>query len=202
MIERQSVIEHREQEAARHKAEMRRQAVVAAITPRHIVWRHPLFERLNAHAVTLALQYRLRVIRREDGGGCADAERRTIWTPAVVNEAAYAVFLHEVGHAVDPQADSRQYADAVIMAVPGTPSALVSMQGEIHAWRWAVAHALVWTVAMQNRMYEGLLGYAGRGSTREQRFQMWSALTVAAGRIADGCWADVDDKRARLVEAR
>jgi hypothetical protein len=62
--------------------------------------------------------------------------------------------LHEVGHIVDPDADSSQYL-YTLEHVGGRMSQLAA-GGELGAWKWAVEHALIWTAAMQDRLEASL----------------------------------------------
>ena len=138
-----------------------RVAVETALTPSGIVFRNELLPRLNAHAIELCVQHGVTAVRSADTHGRAFQEARRILTPPVTNEENYAVTLHELGHIVSPEGDSRQYTHVI------TDDALIAVQGELGAWRWAVAHALVWTKAMQGQMYAALLSYRHRATPAE-----------------------------------
>jgi hypothetical protein len=128
-------------------------AALTALTPRGIVFRNDLLPRLNTHAVDLAVQHGVTVRRATNTHGRADPEGRTITCPAVTDDATYAVFLHELAHVVDPDADSRQFPHHV------SDTSLIAVGGELGAWAWAVKHALVWTKPMQEKMHASLLSY-------------------------------------------
>jgi hypothetical protein len=186
-------------EAARAKgdpqANRKRAAVVAALRPKGITFRTAELEQLNDHAIELALLHDVSVKRRTSGnGGSACFEQRLIETPPVTNEAAYAVFIHELGHIVDPEADSRQYPNII------TKTKTISIEGEVGAWRWAVKNALRWTAEMQNRLYEGLTGYQVHAASLEQRDLMADCLKTSCLRIVDRPWtfAELDARCAAI----
>ena len=138
-----------------------RVAVETALTPRGIVFRNALLARLNAHAIELCLQHRITAVRSADTGARAHQEARRIVTPAVTNEENYAVTLHELGHILSPDGDSRQYSHVI------KDDTMIAVGGELGAWRWAVEHALVWTKPMWDRMYASLLSYRRRATPAE-----------------------------------
>ena len=154
-----------------------RVAAATALTPRGIVFRTPLLARLNAHAIELCLQHRITATRSADTGGRAHLEARRIVTPAVTNEAHYAVTLHEIGHVVSPDGDSRQYTHVI------ADDTMIAVGGELGAWRWAVDHALAWTQPMQDRMYGSLLRHRQRATPAEVG-EMVQLLVSASLRVA------------------
>ena len=138
-----------------------RVAAETALTPRGIVFRSVRLADLNRHAVDLMAQHGVTARRATDTRGLADPEGRSITTPAVTDEATYAVCLHELAHVVDPDADSRQYPHHI------AGGCRIAVGGELGAWRWAHAHAKVWTQPMQDRMYASLLSYRRHATPAE-----------------------------------
>jgi hypothetical protein len=189
----------RQQQAAaercRAEVDQLRQDVTAALRPAGIVFRSALLERLNAHAIDVVVQHGIRVSRSPDGGGLAHQEERRITVPPATSEEWYAVVLHEVGHIVEPTADSRQYR-AIVDTEKGW---LLSPLGEVGAWTWAAQHALVWTVAMQDRLFLGLERHASSASD-DERHAMAQCLTRACLRITGKTWTfgELNEKHGRL----
>lgn len=157
--------------------------VIKAIRPKGIQFRSELLQRLNDHAADLAVRHNIIVERSEDRW-CAFQEERRISVPAVTNEYSYATFLHEVGHIVSPDADSRQYANKVA-DVSGYPG-LISVPGEIGAWHWAVANALTWTREMQDSLFRGLKFYNRHHMTDDDDVQPMRDLVRFAWERVDG----------------
>jgi hypothetical protein len=168
-----------EQTAARE----RRPSASAALRPTGIIFRNPLLARLNAHAIDLVVRAGLRARRSPDGGGWACAETRTISVPLPINEAGYAVTLHEVAHLTDAQSDSRQFRNWI------EDGRLLSVPGELNAWRWAVAHALEWRLEMQEQLYASLQHHpAYRRATADERSEMSLLLSSACFRVTGPTW--------------
>lgn len=68
-------------------------------------------------------------------------EERWIEIPAVKSRVSYAIALHELGHILGPWQDRSL------------------IEREAGAWKWARAHALVWSKAMDVTMHKGLQSY-------------------------------------------
>lgn len=169
------------------EAASRRKCVADVLTPRGIVFRNLHNEQLNAHAITLALEHHIAVVRCHYDEARAEQEARRAHVPAVTNDQTYAVFLHEVGHVVSPEADSRQYRHAVEKIDDSARQALLSPLGEIGAWRFAVTHALTWSAEMQAEMYRCLSSYVPT-ATDDERWAMRCFVTEAALKIKDKPW--------------
>ncbi len=107
--------------------------------------------------------------------------RASIVVHAVDSEENYAVVLHELGHLVGPDGDSRQCPH---VKTTGTHSSVIAPSGEIGAWRWAAATALVWTRDMQDCLFESLQTYRD-AATFDERFAMSMCSAEAALRITD-----------------
>jgi hypothetical protein len=178
------------QEAARYRA-----TVTRALRPDDITFRNDLLRRLNQHAIDLVVRHGLTVRVSPDGGGWQSGT--TVCVPLPVSEAAYAVTLHEMGHALCPDADSRQYANLI------EGGHIYAVGGEVGAWRWATKHALVWTCEMQERLYESLLHHpAYRGATEDERWDMSTLLRSACLRVMGKTWTfgQLDERCANLRE--
>lgn len=181
------------QEAAQSAARYR-DTVTRSLRPAGIQFRNDLLPRLNQHAIDLAVRHGLTVQRSTNSGGWAVQETRTISVPPVVSEETYAVALHEIGHVVSPDADSRQYRNFV------EGDALHSLDGELGAWRWAYKHAMVWTLEMQERLYRSLVANpAFRAATDDERWRMGALLTSACLRIEGPTWTFVQLENARAA---
>ena len=172
---------------ARREAEFKQtcaqQRIIAAVRPRDIEFRSIHLDSLNRHVIALAIQHGVNVVARQvGGGGCAHAATRTIEIPPVTDETSYAVALHEFGHLLSPDGDSRQYRHVI------SGNSLIAIGGEIGAWRWALKHAQVWTRGMQDELYRCLLAYAGAAADDDERFDISSCVTQAALKIADKPW--------------
>jgi hypothetical protein len=106
-------------------------------------------EDLAPHARALAVAFEIRLI--EDSGlkteqGGAAAEQRVVIVAPIVDEATYAVALHEMGHLVAPLGFLKSARAACqsrerLMAV--------KLAEEEAAWEWAEHYALEWTLTMQ-----------------------------------------------------
>lgn len=162
----------------------RRQAVIEALRPKGIVFRSTFLEALNTHAIDLAVKFNVTVQRNTRGTnawGCQ--ERQKIFCPAVTDEETYATCLHEIGHVVDPNADSRQYAHHF----SDDQTWLLSVEGECGAWAWAAKHASQWTVTMQEHLFASLRGYAiGADTAKKQAIA--ACVQLAAKNISDRPW--------------
>lgn len=145
----------REAEAAALK--QKRLATIQKLRPAGIVFRTPHLAQLNAHAIALCEAHDVAVELQYDGGGAAHYGTRSVSVPPVTNEDSYAVVLHELGHLLSIEADSRQHRH-VISTREGMPSGggMVAPLGEAGAWRWAVAHAKTWTRAMHDHLANSL----------------------------------------------
>lgn len=162
---------------AKAEAQRYRDDVIAALRPKDIVFRNSVLETLNDHAIELALEHRIQVI----AGGLGikgSACNRTITVPPVTNFESYACVLHEIGHEVSPEGDSRQFRYVVI------DKHLIAIGGEIGAWRWAVSHAKWWMSAMQREMCSALTSYSPH-ATPDERTQMADFIKWANARVTD-----------------
>ncbi len=157
----------------------RRLAVTAAIRPNGIRFRTGLLEQLNDHAIALAVQHGITVTRSHDGPSWGSQELKQICASAVTSDETYCVFLHEVGHVVSPEADSRQYRNFVEKGF------LYAAGGELGAWRFAVKHALTWTAAMQHRLEESLQHHpAFTGATPDEEDAIVDLRAWARARVS------------------
>lgn len=73
-----------------------------------------------------------------------------IWPPVVRSKITYATALHEIGHMLGRHRWSRYI-----------------LTRERDAWRWAKAHALIWTSAMELARVKALLWYEVQFKNRE-----------------------------------
>lgn len=187
----------REAKAAAEAENEKRQKVTAALRPKGIVFRTAYLEELNSHAIDLAVQHDIRVVRQAaDLGGSASQETRTIHVPAVTNETTYALCLHEIGHVVEPAADSRQYKYTIEEMSSGS-RALIAAGGEVGAWKFAIANAhRGWTRQMQDELFRGLEWYSKR-ATADERELFCACVTRGALLITDKPWtfAELDKHR-------
>lgn len=130
---------------------------------------------LQAHAVDLAFAeptIRLEWLplighsRRIVGENNAMAlmQRGTVVCPPIVDEATAAVVLHELGHHRTAR------------------TGFTTLQAECAAWRWAREHALEWTEASQQRMYQALTSYM-EGQKGGSRRGVGSGTVVRPARI-------------------
>jgi hypothetical protein len=164
-----------------------RDLAIAALCPKDIVFRDPFLKSLNDHVVDLVVRYGIAVKRRPYGsGGAAYNETREISIPPITNESSYCTALHEIGHIVDPDGDSRQYKH-VIMAVGDEPNAMVAPGGEIGAWIWAYRNALKWTLPMQEQMCRSLKYYASQ-ATPDERVSMAMCIRSACLKVTGPTW--------------
>jgi hypothetical protein len=96
----------------------------------------------------------VRTVKRPDKARAA-FQLNEIWIPAIKSKISYAVALHEIGHMLGRHRLS--------------PHILTR---ERDAWRWAKAHALVWTPAMEIRCRSSLAWY------QEQKSKKCGALSA------------------------
>ena len=180
-------------------ADPRRRELAAALRP-NATFRTPLLEQLNDHAIQIALDHGITVHRGEwAGGGWGSAERRELSAPPVTNEENYAIFLHEVGHVVDPDADARQYTHRIKGRM------MIAAGAEIHAWRWAMNHALTWTLEMHRTLHESLRFYRDH-ATEDERGGMAHVLWLSWFRVLQTRgpnWtaAELEQRQAELTNA-
>lgn len=112
----------------------------------------PTVEELAAHAREIAKAFKIELI--EDNNLCAAPENAVVlhlrkpnspefhhaaFVRVLVDETAYAVALHEMGHCVAPLGN-----------IPGAEHNIeLSLMQEHAAWQWAESISLDWTPAMQ-----------------------------------------------------
>jgi hypothetical protein len=77
-----------------------------------------------------------------------------IHTTPIRSAISYASALHEIGHALGRHRNSRRI-----------------MMREAWAWRWARAHAMVWTPAMERSRQKALAWYAPRAAGYDAKVQ-------------------------------
>lgn len=87
---------------------------------------------------------------------------REIYTSPVQSLETAAVAGHEIGHVVDPPNLNAPYTFSA-------PDVLVSVDGELRAWRWAMRHAPVWERAMHDQMVTSLASYRSYATADEAR---------------------------------
>jgi hypothetical protein len=167
-------VQHRAEQNARHYA-------CAALRPKGIEFRTPFLERLNGHAINLAVEHGISIVRCANRDARTYQEARQIYAPAVTNEQTYSTFLHEVGHLLSPAADSRQYRNHE------TETCLISPLGEIGAWRWAVTNALQWTLEMHENLSASLTTYASH-ATPDERIEMMALVQWACVNVTGPTW--------------
>jgi hypothetical protein len=127
--------------------------------------------RLQIEELAKTLRVELAIIpfaRNADAGLYKfSAEHRLCTIPLIIDpyaELAYAVSLHELGHAA-----TRYQSVALSDYYRQNP-----IPCEVNAWKWAKAHALVWTPEMQDRMRDSLEAHLDR----EDRFRVDSNLRL------------------------
>jgi hypothetical protein len=171
--------EAREQAEANRAQATRRKEIAERLRPNGIVFRSEFIEKLCEHAIDLVVKHGItNVYLQHDGGGAAYQESRSISVPPVTNESSYATVLHEIGHLVDPEADSRQHRNVV------RKNERLSSDGEIGAWFFAAKNALTWTREMHDDMYYALGVYYKDLATEDElerikSFVQWSGLRIA-----------------------
>lgn len=180
---RQAIDNHRrdvlaQQQASEQREAARREAVASAIRPSDIVFRSENLERLNAHAISLAVERGLTVVCSGVGGDAScTQDSRTITCPPVTDESSYATFLHEFGHTM-PAGDSRQYRHCV------TSTNLIAIGGEVGAWRWAIDHALRWTRDMADVLCQSLTSYLAHATTSDEREAIADCIACSQARVS------------------
>ena len=107
---------------------------------------------LQAHAEGLADRLAITLRYWTSRNGQANARTRIVDVPRIVDALTYGTVLHELGH-VETQDAQRWWPTF------HQQGARINTAGEAAAWRWARAHALVWTPEMQADMRHCLQGY-------------------------------------------
>jgi hypothetical protein len=176
----------REQAERERKAEAARRAVLTeALRPGHVTFARFFHEELNAHAITVAFEHRI-AVKRWYLGSAARRSTRTITVAPPLNEDTYAIFLHEVGHILDPEADGEQQRHTIDVERGPRHEVLtvntVSPLAEAAAWHWAIRHAYRWTFTMQQRLCRALQTYE-RGATPYELDVMKQVKTEAGAAV-------------------
>lgn len=180
-----------------------RELVAKALSPAGIRFRTPFLQSLNQHATDLAVTHEVTIQRiHDDVRGAALSEEWVIECSAVTNEETYAIFLHELGHLIDPDGDSSQYRYVLKEGFVTGRKSQIAAGGEIGAWRFAVRTALQWTREMHQTMYESLASYRSYG-TSDERFEMASLLSQSAVKVRDRplTFGELDEQKERVREA-
>lgn len=184
-----------EYEGKQRAASERRGAIEKVLRPGWLRFRSELLLELNQHAVEIALQHNLRVEPRDPGTSAKGRiQTRTIHVPPVSNDETYALFLHEVGHVVDPNADAYQFRYTRANGVIASPLA------EVGAWRFALKTARRWTRSMQDEAAGGLISYA-RDANDDERSSMVLFMTDANSLVCDRPWT-VNELTSKWTEIR
>jgi hypothetical protein len=114
--------------------------------------------------------------------GEAALEVNEIWLPLVKSRLSYAVALHEVGHMLGRHRWSHYM-----------------LTRERDAWRWAKAHALVWTKSMEAERVRCLLHY--EYLRRSGQFNQFGRMVRSKGRACPmskvSYWEWRQDRRGR-----
>ena len=138
-------------------------------------------QRVAHHAVDLAVAGGLTEAhyRSWDKSQWGSAEARSIGVAGITNEPTAASAYHELGHALDPNADARQHRYEVITGSDGERSS-VSPLAECAAWVWAIDHMWrgYWTSSMNERMTQALSSYRSYATPQELEVM---TRTVAIG---------------------
>lgn len=124
-----------------------------------------------AHIRGVCKDYKIKVQYRFNCGSAAFGGWR-IRIPPIVDDAAYAVALHELGHCFTPVREGY---------------ATYTLEHEAAAWAWAKDNALEWTETMEARMRYCLGTYVkwANGGLRSRNSKGYglSLITLAAGQV-------------------
>lgn len=154
-------VEHDRRVAERERLELRN-TLAATLVPRapeQIA--SPFVVTLGQHAIDLAVECRISHEPKYIGAN-ASTERRIVRCEPVLSEPAYAVFLHELGHVVEPKADALQQRHIIDQSGISAPLA------ECGAWAWAILHTYrspddpetpLWTMPMHDRLNKSISTY-------------------------------------------
>jgi hypothetical protein len=179
----------------------RRQPIARVLQPRtreEVAWQ--FVWDLGQHAIGLAVEHTIAVVRAVTMWDMASWQvpRRVSCVP-ILTERAYAAFLHECAHIVEPRADSRQQRHAEI-AEKESIVAIVSPLAECTAWLWAVAHCYrnCWTASMHQALIDSLGTYQHRAINEDERRAMATTVAFSFEHIQPA--PDSPEGRARKLE--
>jgi hypothetical protein len=126
----------------------------------------PSVGQMHEHVVSLLQEYEIicnRIARPTRA--YASFELWEVWIPHIKSPISYVSALHEIGHIMGRHRASRR-----------------RMVRERDAWRWAKAHALIWTGPMEKHRRVSLA---------------WYETSIAAGRISPLCkFAEMTERQA------
>jgi hypothetical protein len=150
------------------------------------VARTPFIEKLVAHGEALVRTHNVRVRAcRTGSGGAASYGQRQVECAPITDEASYSTFLHEMGHLLSPEGDSRQHRHVIVKDFAGIAGdSLVSIGGECGAWAWAIRNAETWTRAMHDDLVDGLSHYARYANGERERDCLRGAVIASSCLIA------------------
>lgn len=145
-------------------------------------------ERYGAHALQLARAFRVEVrwlpkaVAPENAGmGRKPDGSPFVLVPRVIDETTYAVFMHEMGHALHPAGEltglcSKAYRDSIKTGqkrFSDLRDVKLCLESERNAWAWAKQYAIEWTPAMDAvrlyaiKSYQSTASYFGLKETLE-----------------------------------